>query len=157
MIILRLLISAAAVALACSSCAYLPLEDLETYYKLRDQGKERIERKSPARAGLLNLLPGVGNFYLGAGTDPKTNGGQFGIGILNVFMWPFSVVWGIPQAVIDAEKLNKIETIRYWNVKREREQRLRGQEEKYKAKMAEKTPPAKEPPIPKKTPAAELP
>lgn len=66
---------------------------------------------SPAAAGALNLLLGFGNFYLAAG-----NGGvidQYLVGALNLISWPFSVVWGVPQAVIDARTINQRELLWY--------------------------------------------
>ncbi len=67
--------------------------------------------KSPTTAGVLNLLPGIGNFYLASGTDAS---GQWIYGTLNLLMWPLSVVWGIPQAAIDARTINQREAVYYY-------------------------------------------
>lgn len=67
---------------------------------------------SPAAAGLLNLLPGVGNFYLAAGNAGDSN--QYLYGALNLLTWPISVIWGIPEAVIDANNINKRELVYYY-------------------------------------------
>ena len=65
-----------------------------------------IERsKDPALAGVLNILPGIGNAYLG----------QWGLFAVNFLFWPLSVVWGIPQAAIDAGTINKQDTVYYYS------------------------------------------
>ena len=69
----------------------------------------------PASAGAaaaLNLLPGIGNFYLAAG-----NGGQSShwlYGFLNLITWPISIVWGVPEAAVDANTINKKEMVYYY-------------------------------------------
>jgi len=67
--------------------------------------------KNPALAGLLNILPGFGNFYLASGNGDN---GQGIAGVMNLLLWPSSVVWGIPQAAIDADTLNKLNTLEYY-------------------------------------------
>jgi len=67
--------------------------------------------KHPGMAGALNVLPGFGNFYLGIGTHESS---QWLYGFLNLLFWPLSVVWGIPEAAIDANTINKKETIYYY-------------------------------------------
>ena len=64
-------------------------------------------------AGLLNVLPGLGNFYLafGDGNDPI----QGAYGVINLLFWPISIVWGAPQAAIDAHTLNKREMLYYYH------------------------------------------
>ena len=67
---------------------------------------------SPAGAALLNILPGFGNFYLASG-----NGGDsyhYLYGTLNLLAWPISVLWGVPEAAIDAKKINERELIYYY-------------------------------------------
>ena len=67
---------------------------------------------SPAGAGALNLLPGFGNFYLASGNGG--DGGHYLYGFLNLLTWPISVVWGIPEAAIDAETINERELVYYY-------------------------------------------
>lgn len=57
---------------------------------------------SPLLADVLNILPGCGNFYLSSEDERQGN-----YGILNLLLWPFSVVWGVPQAYVDSKTLNK--------------------------------------------------
>jgi hypothetical protein len=70
-----------------------------------------VRVKHPAAAGALNILPGFGNFYLAVGTD---EGEQWLYGFLNLLTWPVSVIWGVPEAALDANTINKKETIYYY-------------------------------------------
>jgi len=67
---------------------------------------------SVAAAGGLNLLPGIGNFYLGSGA--AADGTQWVYGVFNLLLWPCSIVWGVPQAVIDANTLNKQDLVYHY-------------------------------------------
>ena len=100
------------IACVCS-CISLSRGEKETLQELKSYGIQggESECKTPAVAGLLNILPGGGNFYLAYGTDEA---GQWTVGFLNLLTWPYSVVWGIPQAAIDANTINKKETIYYY-------------------------------------------
>jgi hypothetical protein len=74
-------------------------------------GKQDERVKNPVAAGVLNLLPGIGNFYLAAGTDQSD---QWIYGTLNLLLWPISPIWGVPEAAIDAGTINKLETVYYY-------------------------------------------
>ncbi len=67
---------------------------------------------NPAGAGALNLLPGFGNFYLAAGNGGDSS--QYLYGFLNLLTWPISILWGIPEAAIDANRINERELIYYY-------------------------------------------
>jgi len=67
---------------------------------------------SPAGAALLNILPGFGNFYLASGNGGDSS--HYLYGTLNLLTWPISVLWGIPEAAIDAKKINERELIYYY-------------------------------------------
>ncbi len=69
--------------------------------------------KNPGLAGVLNILPGFGNFYLAVGSGESS---QWAIGFLNLLVWPYSVVWGIPEAAIDATTINKKETLYHYTM-----------------------------------------
>jgi hypothetical protein len=90
-----------------------------------------VQRKSPPAAAALNILPGFGNFYLAAGT---TESDQWLFGFLNLITWPYSMIWGIPEAAIDATTINKKETIYYYTYDRMGKQEF----EKRKAEMDSK-------------------
>lgn len=67
---------------------------------------------SPLLAGVLNILPGFGNFYLGMGNG--ADGTQSIYGVVNLLLWPISPIWGIPQAVIDAKTINECDLVFYY-------------------------------------------
>ncbi len=67
---------------------------------------------SPLAAGLLNILPGVGNFYLAVGNGGDSAHALYGLG--NLLLWPISIVWAVPEGTIDAINLNKRELIYYY-------------------------------------------
>jgi len=39
---------------------------------------------------------------------------MWAIGFLNLLFWPWSVVWGVPEAAVDAGIINTQETIYYY-------------------------------------------
>ena len=69
--------------------------------------------KNPGIAGALNILPGFGNFYLAVGSGESS---QWVIGFLNLLVWPYSVVWAIPEAAIDANTINKKEILYHYTM-----------------------------------------
>lgn len=69
------------------------------------------EIKNPGTAGVLNVFLGFGNFYLAVGTDESS---QWAYGFLNLLTWPISIIWGIPEAAIDADVINKKNTVYYY-------------------------------------------
>jgi|GEM_PF-633961 len=112
-------------------CVSLSHPEKVTLRELKQYGiKDNVETvANPAFAGILNLFPGIGNFYLGMGEGAET--GQCAIGVLNFLLWPVSVLWGVPQAIIDANTINKKETVYYYlyNPVGKRElQKLKGEE-----------------------------
>ena len=78
-------------------------------YGVDSQDKKVVE---PALAGFLNLGPGLGNFYLAIGGDESS---QYIVGALNLLLWYPSVVWGIPEAVIDGRRINKKATAYHYS------------------------------------------
>jgi len=92
------------------------------------------ELKSPGAAGALNILPGFGNFYLASGTD---EGSQWAIGFVNLLTWPISVVWGIPEAAIDADVINKKNSVYYYTYKQGKDELKTCQVKLEKDKMPE--------------------
>lgn len=89
----------------CASMAgYEKAKYAELKHELDAHGLPAMEDKDPFMAGALNLLPGFGNAYLE----------QWGPFIGNLLFWPLSVVWGVPQAYIDAHTLNKKETLYFY-------------------------------------------
>ena len=97
------------------SCTHLNKSEKEDLKELKSYGiRESDEEKvaNPGLAGGLNILPGIGNFYLASG-----NGGEsahYIYGTLNLLTWPLSIIWGVPQAIIDANTINQRELVYYY-------------------------------------------
>jgi hypothetical protein len=67
---------------------------------------------NPAGAGALNLLPGFGNFYLASGNGGDSS--HYLYGTINLLFWPISILWGVPEAAIDANNINEREMLYYY-------------------------------------------
>lgn len=97
------------------SCTHLNKSEKEDLRELKSYGIRESDEEpvaKPGLAGALNLLPGFGNFYLASG-----NGGEsahYLYGTLNLLTWPLSILWGIPEAVIDANTINQRELVYYY-------------------------------------------
>lgn len=78
---------------------------------------------TPAAAGLLNLLPGFGNFYLASGNGADSSHWIYGTG--NLLLWPLSILWGVPEAVVDANNINERELLYYYQYDQQGKQELR--------------------------------
>lgn len=100
---------------ACVGCVSMSGADRAAYREIRALGLDTSagDIKSPVLAAGLNILPGIGNFYLAAGSD---EGSQWVYGILNFLAWPLSIFWGVPEAGIDASTINKRETVYYYQL-----------------------------------------
>lgn len=96
-----------------AGCINLSRTEKNMLQELKSHGisETEVKVKHPATAGALNILPGFGNFYLAIGTEESS---QWLYGFLNLLTWPFSIIWGIPEAAIDAENINKRETVYYY-------------------------------------------
>lgn len=113
------MIIAGIMAICLSACTTLTHQEKNTLYSLKAQGIT-VEKPagnwetpaSPAGAGALNLLPGFGNFYLASGNGGDSS--QYLYGFLNLLTWPISVIWGIPEASIDANRINERELIYFY-------------------------------------------
>lgn len=110
-------LAALAAIVFASGCAGLSSREKE---QVRDLNAVGIDSASMGTnngwaAGLLNLLPGIGNFYLATGTNESP---QVLYGVLNIvpgwFVWPFSCLWAIPQGAIDANNINQRQTVDYY-------------------------------------------
>jgi hypothetical protein len=107
---------AALLALCCmglTGCISLSQTEKTKLAELQAQGIRVPEEttKHPGAAGALNILPGFGNFYLAIGTNESE---QWIVGFMNLLFWPLSILWGIPEAAIDANTINKRETIYFY-------------------------------------------
>lgn len=116
----------------CASMAgYEKAKYRELERDLNQHGLPIMEEKDPILAGVLNLLPGIGNVYLE----------QWGPFVGNLLFWPLSPIWAVPQAVIDSYTINKKETLYFYEFGPGK-QRLEA------AKVAPPTPPAAAPSAP---------
>lgn len=108
-----------AASLLLASCTSLTHQERNTLRSLQAQGIT-VDKPvgnweapaSPAGAGALNLLPGFGNFYLASGNAGDS--GQYLYGFLNLLTWPISILWGVPEAAIDAGTINERELIYFY-------------------------------------------
>lgn len=105
--------------LACTACTSLTFQEQQQLTQLQYQGIT-VDRapggwekpNSPFMAGVLNILPGVGNMYLASGNAGDSTQWIYAAG--NFLTWPLSVLWGIPEAAIDANTINKREMLNYY-------------------------------------------
>ena len=102
-----------------SACTHLTASEQHQLRELKSQGIDVDHAQanwqkpaSPATAGVLNLLPGIGNFYLACGNGAQSEHALYGV--LNLLTWPISILWGIPEAAIDANVINQRELIYYY-------------------------------------------
>lgn len=96
-----------------SGCMSLTQSEKNAVYELKSYGVKtcNVKIKDPAVAAWLNLLPGVGHFYLASGSEEKQ---LWKMAFFNLFTYPLSWFWGIPGAYSDAEVLNKKEQVRFY-------------------------------------------
>jgi hypothetical protein len=99
--ILSLVLSAGALP----ACETLTPQERASFEQLKREGLLEPEKfRDPTLAGMLNVLPGLGNVYLR----------QWGLFGVNLLTWPLSLTWGISQAIHDAETINIRETVFYY-------------------------------------------
>lgn len=115
--------------LCLSACTTLTKQEQNELRSLKAQGVTvdrpagSFERPAnPGAAGALNLLPGIGNFYLASGNGGDSSHWLYGC--LNLITWPFSILWGIPEAAIDANRINERELIYYYKYDRQGQKEL---------------------------------
>lgn len=112
---LKILLAAVFMLTACNSLTFRERQELASlrYNGVTvDRGPDGWEKPaSPLAAGALNLLPGIGNFYLATGEGGDST--HYIYGILNFLTWPASVLWGVPEAAIDAKTINEREMLNF--------------------------------------------
>lgn len=83
-------------ATALSGCA-TPLNSAQKReMQFFNQKGYTIEEKNPAAAAGLGLLPGFGSFYVR----------EYGLGIVNLLLWPASVLWDPVSGYDGAQVIN---------------------------------------------------
>lgn len=95
MFALRTLLAAAVIAMT-TGCATglnsVQEAELATYRA----NNLAVQEKNPAAAAGLGLLPGGGSFY----------GRSYGYGVLNLLLWPLSILWDPVSGYNAAESIN---------------------------------------------------
>ncbi len=97
-----------------SGCASVRPESKSILEDARRRGlpENKVEQANPVVAGGLNILPGIGNIYLAINTDEKTT--NWVLFPVNLLTWPVSILWGVPQAAIDANTANRQATADFY-------------------------------------------
>lgn len=109
------------------SCTHMSASEQYQLHRLQKQGitidHPKSNWKKPANpwlAGALNILPGMGNLYLGVGNGARSS--QLVYGVANILTWPYSIIWGVPSAVHDAHTINEIDLVYYYADKKQDQQ-----------------------------------
>ena len=116
---MKLFITLFSVCAFLSACTSLTRQETQTLRSLDAHGisvdypaGNWEKPASPAAAGALNLILGGGNFYLASGNGAQSE--HFTYGFLNLLTWPISILWGIPEGIIDANRINERELIYFY-------------------------------------------
>ena len=116
---MKLFITLFSVCACLSACTSLTRQETQTLRSLDAHGisvdypaGNWEKPASPAAAGALNLILGGGNFYLASGNGAQSE--HFTYGFLNLLTWPISIIWGVPEAAIDANTINQRELIYFY-------------------------------------------
>ncbi len=91
-------------ACALGGCRGMEAWQTAEYQNVKNAGLPEFEPKSPAAAGALNLILGIGDAY----------NGEWGAFACNFLLWPLSILWGVPEAAVTASNINKQETWAYY-------------------------------------------
>lgn len=115
----KIFLLSATATIILAGCTNLTYHEQQEITRLQYQGIS-IDRPSgqwekpasPLLAGVLNILPGVGNFYLASGNAGDSSHWLYGFG--NLLTWPLSIIWAIPEAALDANNINKRDMLNYY-------------------------------------------
>ena len=100
----------ALVVVVCSGCGLNSRQEAEL--RAMQSDNVAVREKSEGTAAALGILPGCGAFYTR----------QWGVGIVDLLLWPFSVLWDPIAGYEEAKAIN-------YDVSRENVKRLRKQEQ----------------------------
>jgi len=114
-----------------SGCMSLSQAEKNAVYELKSYGVKTcdVKIKDPAVAAWLNVMPGVGHFYLASGSEENQ---LWGMAFFNLFTYPLSWFWGIPGAYSDAKVLNKKEQIRFYQYNPAGQEQLKALRKKHR-------------------------
>ncbi len=93
LVTIALTLSAALLATSCAS-GLNSIQERE-YNEFKQKGV-LIEEKNPSTGMALGLLPGGGSFYA---REP-------GIGVVNLLLWPLSIVWDTSSGIDGSKSIN---------------------------------------------------
>lgn len=108
----------------CSGCVTMSVSERKMWHEIEGLGlpMKAEYSKSPTLTAFISLVPSVGNFYLAAGSDDGywSDGSPFGsnhivAALFSLATFPFQFVWSIPQGILDAGTINKMQTINYYH------------------------------------------
>ena len=112
------------VFVVCSGCVTMSASERKMWHEIKGLGlpMQTEHYKSPTAAAFLSLLPGVGNFYLAAGSDDGywSDGSPYGTNLIlaalfSLASFPVQFIWAIPQGILDACTINKMQTINFYH------------------------------------------
>lgn len=90
------------VSIFLTSCASMNSSQKRELSNWQAQNLE-VQEKNKTTAALLNILPGIGDFY----------NGNPGYGVANLLLWPFSVLWAPVGGASGADEANYFATKAY--------------------------------------------
>jgi len=89
------------ITLFITGCATLSVKERSELIAMKtNEPPIYVEEKTPSTAALLGILPGGGSFYTR----------QWGLGILDLLLWPISVLWDPFVGYEGAQAINYEET-----------------------------------------------
>lgn len=97
-----------------SGCVTMSRADMNDLREIRELGLPMCPEgvsKDLGLAACLSLTGIGGNIYLAIGSDQPA---QWAYGFINLLFWPLSVTWALPQSMIDAHTINKLDTLYYY-------------------------------------------
>lgn len=90
------LLAAASVLLLCTGCASGLNSHQQAELKHFEARGQAVEEKNPGLGAALGILPGGGSFY----------GREYGFGIVNLLLWPISILWDPVSGFDAAQSIN---------------------------------------------------
>ncbi len=88
-------IVALGIGLGVTGCAGLNSTQRAEYSAMKAERVD-VQEKNPGTAAVLGILPGGGSFYTR----------QWGLGIVDLLLWPFSILWDPIAGYNEAEMIN---------------------------------------------------
>ena len=90
----RLAVGVLGILFGCSGCGMNSRQEAEL--RAMESDHVAVTEKSPGTGAALGILPGCGSFYTR----------QWGLGIVDLLLWPFSVLWDPIAGYEEAKAIN---------------------------------------------------